>query len=73
MTKFADRLAVAVDREERPDVATTNQIIRTLPVRYEFDITDIEVHDVEIMLVTRPKWSASWSARNWALAGFVLS
>ncbi|WP_207478134.1 Hpt domain-containing protein [Arenibaculum pallidiluteum] len=53
--KFADRMAEAVDKEERPDVARTNQIIRALPVRYEFDISHVEVRDVEIMLVTPSK------------------
>jgi len=53
--RFADRLAEAVESGEKPDVAATNQIIRALPVRYEFDITDVEVRDVEIMLVTPSK------------------
>jgi CheY-like chemotaxis protein len=70
LTKFADRLAVAVDREERPDVATTNQIIRSLPVRYEFDITDIEVHDVEIMLVTPSKVVSKLVSTEMAACGF---
>ena len=70
VTKFADRLAVAVDREERPDVATTNQIIRTLPVRYEFDITDIEVHDVEIMLVTPSKVVSKLVSTELGACGF---
>ncbi len=67
---FADRLSVAVDREERPDVATTNQIIRTLPVRYEFDITDIEVHDVEIMLVTPSKVVSKLVSTELGACGF---
>ncbi len=70
MTAFADRLSVAVDREERPDVATTNQIIRTLPVRYEFDITDIEVHDVEIMLVTPSKVVSKLVSTELGACGF---
>lgn len=70
VTRFADRLAQAVDREELPDVATTNQIIRTLPVRYEFDITDIEVHDVEIMLVTPSKVVSKLVSTEMAACGF---
>jgi len=36
-----DRIAEVVDRAEQPALAETNQIIRTLPVRYQFDITDV--------------------------------
>ena len=69
VTAFADRLSVAVDREERPDVATT-EIIRTLPVRYEFDIADIEVHDVEIMLVTPSKVVSKLVSTELGACGF---
>ena len=70
MTKFADQLAEAVDKEERPNVATTNQMIRSLPVRYEFDITDIEVHDVEIMLVTPSKVVSQLVSTELGACGF---
>lgn len=52
---FLDRIAEVVDRAEQPMLAETNQIIRALPVRYRFEITDIEIHNVEIMLVTPSK------------------
>lgn len=52
---FVDRIAELVDRAEQPMVAETNRIIRALPVRYQFEITDVEVRDVEIMLVTPSK------------------
>lgn len=68
---FTDRLARAVEGEERPDVAATNQIIRALPVRYEFDITDIEVRDVEIMLVTPSKVVAKLLATEMNACGFA--
>lgn len=68
--RFADRLGQAVDLEERPNVADTNQIIRALPVRYEFDITDIEVRDVEIMLVTPSKVVSRLVGTELAACGF---
>jgi CheY-like chemotaxis protein len=67
---FADRLAEAVDRGDKPDVAITNQIIRSLPVRYEFDITDVEVHDVEIMLVTPSKVVSKLVSTELAACGY---
>jgi CheY-like chemotaxis protein len=70
MVAFADRLAEAVDRGDKPDVAITNQIIRSLPVRYEFDITDVEVHDVEIMLVTPSKVVSKLVSTELAACGY---
>jgi len=70
VTKYADRLAMAVDGEERPDVSATNLIIRALPVRYEFDITDVEVHDVEIMLVTPSKVVSKLVSTELGACGF---
>jgi CheY-like chemotaxis protein len=67
---FADRIAVAVEREEKPDVGVTNQIIRALPVRYEFDITDVEIHDVEILLVTPSKVVARLVGTEMAACGY---
>ncbi|HYD31987.1 MAG TPA: Hpt domain-containing protein [Azospirillaceae bacterium] len=52
---FTDRIAQLVDRVEQPQLAETNQIIRSLPVRYVFDVADVEVRDVEVMLVTPGK------------------
>lgn len=52
---FLDRIAEMVERSPQPAVAETNQIIRALPVRYQFDIGDVEVRDVEVMLVTPSK------------------
>lgn len=49
---FVDRIAELVDRAEQPELAETNQIIRSLPVRYVFNVDDVEVRNVEIMLVT---------------------
>ncbi|KJB89882.1 hypothetical protein N826_11840, partial [Skermanella aerolata KACC 11604] len=55
---------------ERPNVGDTNRIIRALPVRYEFDITDIEVRDIEIMLVTPSKVVSRLVGTELAACGF---
>ncbi len=67
---FLDRIAELVDRAEQPLLAETSQIIRALPVRYVFDIEDIEIHDVEIMLVTPSKVIAKKVATEMAACGF---
>lgn len=67
---FVDRIAELVDRAEQPHIAETNRIIRALPVRYEFNVTDIEVHNVEIMLVTPSKVVAKKVGAELAACGF---
>lgn len=67
---FADRMAEMAELEEQPDISATNQIIRRLPTRYEFDITDVEVRDVEIMLVTPNKLVARKATAELAACGF---
>jgi len=67
---FIDRIAEVVDRAEQPALAETNQIIRTLPVRYQFDITDVEIRDVEVMLVTPSKVMAKKLCGELAACGF---
>lgn len=67
---FADRIAEMAELAEQPDIAATNQIIRRLPTRYEFDITDVEVRDVEIMLVTPNKLVARKAAAELTACGF---
>jgi CheY-like chemotaxis protein/HPt (histidine-containing phosphotransfer) domain-containing protein len=67
---FADRIAEVAEMETQPDLVVTNQIIRKLPTRYEFDITDVEVNDVEIMLVTPNKLVSRRAAMELAACGF---
>lgn len=67
---FADRIAEMAELSEQPDLAATNQIIRRLPTRFEFDITDVEVRDVEIMLVTPNKLVAKRAANELGACGF---
>lgn len=67
---FVDRIAELVDRAEQPQLAETNRIIRALPVRYQFEVTDVEVHDVEIMLVTPSKVVAKKVGAELAACGF---
>jgi len=67
---FLDRIAGLVDRAEQPALAETNQIIRTLPIRYVFDVADVDVRDVEIMLVTPSKVVAKKVATEMAACGF---
>lgn len=67
---FVDRIAQLVDRAEQPLLAETNQIIRALPVRYEFQVTDVEVRNVEIMLVTPSKVVAKKLGSELAACGF---
>lgn len=67
---FLDRIAELVDRAEQPALAETNQIIRALPVRYKFDVTDVEIRNVEIMLVTPSKVVAKKVGAELAACGF---
>ncbi|QCO14761.1 hypothetical protein D3869_05760 [Azospirillum brasilense] len=67
---FVDRIAELVDRAEQPQVAETNRIIRALPVRYQFEITDIQISNVEIMLVTPSKVVAKKLGSELAACGF---
>lgn len=67
---FLDRVSEMVDRIQQPAVAETNQIIRALPVRYQFDITDVEIRNVEVMLVTPSKVVARKVEGELAACGF---
>lgn len=67
---FIDRIAELVDRAEQPLLAETNRIIRALPVRYEFQVTDVDVRNVEIMLVTPSKVVAKKLGTELAACGF---
>ncbi|WP_448202672.1 Hpt domain-containing protein [Azospirillum sp. sgz302134] len=67
---FVDRIAELVDRAEQPQLAETNRIIRALPVRYQFEITDVEIRNVEIMLVTPSKVVAKKVGTELGACGF---
>lgn len=67
---FLDRIAELVDRVDQPQLAETNKIIRALPVRYQFEVTDVDVRDVEIMLVTPSKVVARKVGQELAACGF---
>ncbi|WP_207455291.1 Hpt domain-containing protein [Azospirillum sp. SYSU D00513] len=67
---FLDRIAQLVDRAEQPQLAETNQIIRALPVRYQFEVTDVEIRNVEIMLVTPSKVVARKLGTEMAACGY---
>ncbi len=67
---FLDRTSEVVDRAEQPALAETNRIIRALPARYRFEITDVEIRDVEIMLVTPSKVVAKKVGGELAACGF---
>lgn len=67
---FLDRIAEVVDRAEQPAIAETNQIIRALPVRYQFEVTDVEIRNVEVMLVTPSKVVAKKIGGEMAACGF---
>jgi CheY-like chemotaxis protein/HPt (histidine-containing phosphotransfer) domain-containing protein len=67
---FLDRIAQMVERSPQPAVTETNQIIRALPVRYQFDISDVEVRNVEVMLVTPSKVVARKVENELAACGF---
>lgn len=67
---FLDRISETVERVEQPAVAETNQIIRALPVRYQFDITDVTISNVEVMLVTPSKVIARKLEGEMAACGF---
>ncbi|MEI6984606.1 MAG: Hpt domain-containing protein [Rhodospirillaceae bacterium] len=67
---FLDLFAKLVDRKDQPQLAETNQILRALPVRYVFDIKDVEVRNVEIMVVTPSKVVAKKVGTELAACGF---
>lgn len=67
---FVDRLSALVDRVEQPDLAETNRLLRALPTRFVFDVTDVEVKDVEVMLVTPTKVIARKVSAELAACGF---
>ena len=67
---FLDKIAELVDRREQPALAETNQIIRSLPTRYVFNVTDVEVRDCEIMLVTPSKVVARKVGTEMAACGY---
>lgn len=67
---FLDRIAEVVDRAEQPALAETNRIIRALPVRYEFEVTDVEIRNVEVMLVTPSKVVQKKIGTELAACGF---
>ena len=67
---FLDRISHLVDREQQPELAETNQILRALPTRYVFDIKDVEVHNVEIMVVTPSKVVAKKVGTELAACGY---
>lgn len=70
---FADRIAEMAERDLQPTLVETTQIIRALPVRYEFDITEVEVRDVDIMLVTPNKLVAKKVSQELAACGFKVN
>ena len=67
---FLDRISHLIDRDKQPDVSETNQILRALPTRYVFDIKDVEVRNVEIMVVTPSKVVAKKVGTELAACGF---
>lgn len=70
---FADRIAEAADREEVPELSITNGILRSLPTRYEFDVADVDVQDVDIMLVSPNKLVSRRVAGELAACGFKVN
>ncbi|MEI8397145.1 MAG: Hpt domain-containing protein [Rhodospirillaceae bacterium] len=67
---FLDRASQLIDRTEQPELAETNQILRALPTRYVFEVKDVEVRNVEIMVVTPAKVVAKKVGTELAACGF---
>jgi len=67
---FVDRIAALVDRPTQPDLKETNEIVRKLPTRYVFDVSDVEIRDVEIMLVTPSRTVAKMVGTEMAACGY---
>ncbi len=67
---FLDRISQLVEREIQPELSETNQILRSLPTRYVFDIKDVEIRNVEIMVVTPSKVVARKVGTELAACGF---
>lgn len=67
---FVDKISALVDRRSQPDLKETNEIVRSLPTRYIFDVSDVEIRDVEIMLVTPSKTVAKMVGTEMAACGY---
>lgn len=51
MLIFVDRMRDVFDGELDPDDANTAAIVRKLPVRYTFEVSDVTAREVEVLLV----------------------
>lgn len=67
---YLDRMAAILDRADQPDEAETAEIVRSLPTRNSFSVADVEIHDVEVMIVTPTRTLSRYVANQLAACGF---
>jgi len=69
---FVDRLDEVVERCERMDAEEIARVCRNLPAKHAFDVDDIEVRDIEVMLVMPEGAGAHYVTRELAECGYRL-
>lgn len=65
-----DQVGDLMERAEQPDPATAAQLLQALPARYSFDVGDVVVKRIEIMLVTPSRVVAKLVGNELAACGF---
>lgn len=66
----ADRIADLIERTEQPEPAAAAQLLQALPVRFDFDVADIVVKRIEIMVVTPTRVVAKLVSGELAACGY---
>lgn len=67
---FADRMRDVSADHDNLDDAQARRILRSLPVRWSFDVSDIEIRDVEVLLITANKVVSHKVERELQACGF---
>ncbi|MGB4102196.1 MAG: hypothetical protein WBK91_09875 [Alphaproteobacteria bacterium] len=65
-----DRLVEMVDRAVQPSPEEAAQIVHELPTRYDFNVSDIVVKNIEIMVVTPSRVTAKLVGGELAACGY---
>lgn len=67
---FLDRLSEAVEEHISAGPDEIAKLVRKLPAKGGFDVTDIEVHDIEVMLVMEPGAATRFVTRELQECGY---
>ncbi len=70
LQRHADCIADLIERPEQPDPAAAAQLLQELPVRFDFDVADIVVKRIEIMVVTPTRIVAKLVSSELAACGY---